>query len=144
MLPVISSDWKPVLGGFCIHLVLGTLYLWANITNVVTSHLRKYDSSITYDRTLIVYISAVAAQGSLMLVGGLIQSKIGCKRTVLIGGWIIVIGTFLSSFATSLASLIFFDGILFGVGVAFCYSAPIKCSTEWVSNKMFLILNKLI
>ena len=58
-----------LLGGFLIHLSLGTLYLWSNITIAVTSYLRSFDSTITYDDTLLVYASSLGTQGIFMLAG---------------------------------------------------------------------------
>ena len=67
--------WKNVLGGFLIHLVLGTLYIWANVTSAVTSYLRKFDESISYNDTLAVYAAALAAQGATMYLGGLLGNS---------------------------------------------------------------------
>jgi hypothetical protein len=92
--------WKSVIGGFFIHLVLGTLYLWGNITQAVTAHLRKYDPSITYNDTLLVYACALAGQGLFMIAGGLIEAKIGARKCCLLGGTILVSGTLLSSSPT--------------------------------------------
>ena len=55
--------WRSTLGGFLIHLTLGTLYLWGIVTVPVTSYLRKYDNNITYDDTLMVYGAALGMQG---------------------------------------------------------------------------------
>ena len=137
-----SSDfhgWKSVVGGFLIHLVLGTLYLWGNITEAVTAHLRKYDSTVTYNDTLLVYACSLAGQGSFMVIGGLIEAKIGARKCCLIGGSILVAGTLLSSVATSLNALLLTNGIMFGVGMGICYSAPIACASRWLPGKKGLL-----
>ena len=137
-----SSDfhgWKSVVGGFLIHLVLGTLYLWGNITEAVTAHLRKYDNTVTYNDTLLVYACSLAGQGSFMVIGGLIEAKIGARRCCLIGGSILVAGTLLSSLATTLNALLLTNGIMFGVGMGICYSAPIACASRWLPGKKGLL-----
>jgi hypothetical protein len=53
---------KSVIGGFLIHVVLGTLYLWGNITTAVTSYIRRYENTVTYNQTLSVFASALFAQ----------------------------------------------------------------------------------
>jgi hypothetical protein len=53
---------KSVVGGFLIHIVLGTLYLWGNITTAVTSYIRRYENTVTYNQTLSVFASALFAQ----------------------------------------------------------------------------------
>ena len=131
--------WKSVVGGFCIHLVLGTLYLLPNITQAVTAHLRKYDDSITYNDTLLVYASALAGQGLFMIAGGLIEVRIGARKCCLLGGTILVAGTLLSAAATSLNHLLLTDGIMFGVGMGICYSAPIACASRWMPDKKGLL-----
>ena len=60
--------WKTTIGGFCIHLVLGTLYLWGNVTFYVTPYLRKFSPEVTYNNTLIVYAIAIGVQGPLPLL----------------------------------------------------------------------------
>ena len=74
------SGWSCVIGGFAIHLVLGTLYIWANITSAVTSYLRRYDPSVTYLRydsdSLSIYSASLAAQGATMFLGGLLVKSI--------------------------------------------------------------------
>lgn len=131
--------WKSVIGGFCIHLVLGTLYLLPNITQAVTAHLRKYDDSITYNDTLLVYASALAGQGLFMIAGGLIEAKIGARKCCLLGGTILVAGTLLSAAATTLTHLLLTDGIMFGMGMGICYSAPIACASRWMPEKKGLL-----
>ena len=131
--------WKSVIGGFLIHLVLGTLYLWGNITEAVTAHLRKYDESITYNDTILVYACALAGQGCFMIVGGLIEARIGARWCCLLGGAILVSGTLLSSTATTLSQLLITDGIMFGVGMGICYTAPIACAARWMPEKKGLL-----
>ena len=128
-----------MLGGFCIHLVLGTLYLLPNITQAVTAHLRKYDDTITYNDTLLVYACALAGQGLFMIAGGLIEVKIGARKCCLLGGAILVAGTLLSAAATTLNHLLLTDGIMFGMGMGICYSAPIACASRWMPEKKGLL-----
>ena len=135
----ISPAYLCAMGGFLIHLVLGTLYCWGNITTFVTSHVRKYDSSITYDDTIEVYTTTLAFQGLFMLIGGLIEKSIGARRTIFLGGYLIVIGTFLASVATSLAQLIIFGGVMFGTGTGMIYSTPISCAIRWKPEKKALL-----
>ena len=84
------SGARTVLGGFFIHLVLGSLYIWANITDAVTSYLRIYQPSLTYSDTLVVFAVSLAGQGMSMFCGGLMSGYIGCQYTCLIGGYMYV------------------------------------------------------
>lgn len=140
----LNEGVKCVIGGLCIHLVLGTLYCWGNITTFVTAFLRQYDNSITYNDTLLVYATALGFQGLSMFVGGILEKKIGPKYTCLIGGYIIVFGTLLSSFMTSLQGMIISEGVLFGIGLGFSYSAPIACSIRWMPLRKSLVTGIIV
>ena len=111
-----NRGWLCVFGGVVIHLVLGTLYIWGNITNAVTSYIRIYEPGVTYNESLMVYATALAFQGATMFLGGVIERKIGAQKTCLIGGYVLVLGTLLSATAKSLGALIVTDGFLFGIG----------------------------
>jgi len=128
-----------VVGGLCIHLVLGTLYCWGNITTFVTAYLRRYDQSITYNDTLLVYATALGCQGLFMFLGGVLEKNIGPKYTCLIGGYLIVFGTLLSSFMTTLNGMILSEGVFFGIGLGLSYSAPIACSVRWMPSRKGLV-----
>jgi hypothetical protein len=111
-----SPGWRSVIGGVCIHLVLGTLYVWGIVTTAVTAHLRKFDPTLTYNRTLMVYATALLFQGLTMFLGGVLELHLGARLTCLLGGYILVLGTILSATATSFSALLFTNGVMFGIG----------------------------
>lgn len=141
----IPKSWLCVIGGVSIHLVLGTLYLWGNITTAVTSHLRLYDDTITYQKTLpAVFATALGIQGCTMLLGGLIERRIGARKTILLGGYILTLGTFLSSTAKSLAEISLYNGVMFGIGLGICYSAPITCACKWLPHRKGIVTGSIV
>ena len=129
------QGWLNVVGGFLIHLVLGTLYLWGNITIYVTAYMRKFAPATTYNDTLMVYATAIGVQGAFMTIGGIIESRIGPKYCCLLGGYILVTGILLASTATSLFELIAYNGVFFGMGMGICYSAPIAAACRWMPGR---------
>jgi len=129
------KGWLTVSGGFLIHIVLGSLYCWANLTSAITSRIRRFHSDVTYNDTLIIFAAALAAQGLTIFYGGFLGQRIGTPLTCLIGGYILVIGTYLSSLVTSLDYMILTDGILFGFGLGICYTSPISCAVRWLPQK---------
>lgn len=136
--------WLVVFGGFLIHLVLGTLYCWANITSAVTSYIRKYDDSVDYNDSLMVFVASIAAQGATMFLGGTLGTILGSRNCCFLGGYIIVLGTFLASLSESLGFLILTDGIMFGVGMGICYTTPISCAVRWMPEKKGLITGVIV
>mmetsp|Transcript_10470 Transcript_10470/g.11278 ORF Transcript_10470/g.11278 Transcript_10470/m.11278 type:complete len:498 (-) Transcript_10470:327-1820(-) len=138
------GGWITVLGGFLIHLVLGTLYVWANITNAVTSYLRQFNPTLTYDDTIIVYAAALAAQGCTMLLGGLISQKIGPRYCCLLGSTILITGTFLASISTTFFELLFAQGIMLGLGIGLCYTAPISAAVRWMPQRKGMVTGIIV
>jgi len=57
-----SGAWVPLLGGFLIHLTLGTVYCWASNTLYVTSALRDEHQTISYSITFPTYATALVVQ----------------------------------------------------------------------------------
>ena len=139
-----SSGVLCVIGGFLVHLVLGTLYCWANLTTYVTARMRLFDSSVTYERTLLVFATCIGAQGCTMLAAGFVESRVGARHTCLLGGYILSAGILLCSQATTLPSLLLFNGVFFGVGLGLAYSAPISASARWFPEQKGLVTGIII
>lgn len=136
---VSHPGWQTCIGGVLMHLVLGSLYCWGIITYAVTAHLRKYDESVTYNKSLMVYAAALLFQGLTMLLGGVLENRVGARKTTLLGGYILVLGTFLSATVTSLDMLVLCDGALFGIGMGISYTAPIACAAKWLPHRKGLL-----
>lgn len=144
-LTFLKENWiRCTIGGFCIHLVLGTLYLWGIITVALTSYLRKFDPTVTYDDTVMIYATALGVQGATYILGGIMAKYIGSKRTCLFGGYILVLGVFLSSMVTSLSAITFTYGVMFGIGLGFCYVSPIGCASSWNPSRKGLITGVIV
>lgn len=141
---ILSEGVSCACGGFFIHLVLGTLYCWGNITTAVTAYIRGFDPSVTYSDTLAVYSAALAFQGLFMSIGGFIERQIGARKTVMLGGYIIVFGTFLAARATSLIELVFANGVLFGIGMGIAYSSPITAAARWLPKRKSLLSGVIV
>lgn len=144
MTPAAINGWRCVMGGFAVHLVLGSLYCWSNITMAVTSYIREYHGNVSYGDTLAVYASQLAMQGPSMYLGGLISEKYGPQRTMMLGGAILVAGTLLASTATSLWGLILTYGVPFGTGMGIMYAAPIAEAIKWMPHKKGLFTGIIV
>lgn len=140
----IHPAWLTAAGGFCIHMVFGTLYLWGNITPIVTSHLRKFEPDLTYNESVFVYIACLGSNGIFMLFSSYVQMKVGSRWCVLIGGYTVALAAFLASFSESLWSMILSEGILFGIGFGIAYTAPITCAVQWMPERKGLLTGIII
>jgi len=91
-----------------------------------------------------VYAAALGAQGICMLIGGVVEQKVGPKVTVALGGTILCIGTFLAAGATTLSEFIWYDGIFFGVGMGIAYTAPITCAIRWLPGEKGRVTGSIV
>jgi hypothetical protein len=91
-----------------------------------------------------VYAATLAAQGATMLLGGVVSQSIGARTTCLLGGFVIVSGAFLASSSTTAAQMIFCQGILLGIGIGLCYTAPISAAVRWMPNRKGLVTGIIV
>lgn len=136
---LLDPFWRNAIGGFLIHLALGGIYLWGNITNSVTSHLRYYQPHITYDDTDIVYGTALGVIGVATVIGGLLEKHIGSPKVALLGGSVISFSCFLSAIANSLLALLLTQGVMFGLGFGIAFAAPVSCAIRWCPSQKGLL-----
>jgi MFS family permease len=140
----INPAWSNVLSGFSVQIVLGSLYLWGNITPITTSYLRIYDSSLTYNDTLFVYIVALAFNGIFVMFSGYFQSTFGPRLCVIVGGYLICFAAFCSSYCTSLVGFILTQGAMFGAGFGITYSASFTTAIQWLPERKALLTGLVI
>ncbi|BFZ00819.1 hypothetical protein BsWGS_03857 [Bradybaena similaris] len=126
---------RVVVGGILIHLSLGTLYTFGNISPYLTSYMRKYGSapSLTYTECAWIYALACMGQGITMMIGGMIERVVGPKLTALLGGWCMSLGVLLTFFSVkhSFALTVVTYGAVFGFGVGIAYAIPLGCVMRW-------------
>mmetsp|Transcript_6962 Transcript_6962/g.17073 ORF Transcript_6962/g.17073 Transcript_6962/m.17073 type:complete len:438 (-) Transcript_6962:242-1555(-) len=130
-----NYGWVVSFAGFFMHLCLGTMYCWGTFTPYITSYLRKYDSSLGYSDTIICFLISPLAQAIGMPIGGLIERRLGPRITSLIGSLIMSFGVFISAYMTTVSSLMFTYGILYGIGMGIAYMCPIKCGMRWMPDR---------
>ncbi|XP_060077328.1 uncharacterized protein LOC132556890 [Ylistrum balloti] len=132
-----------IVGGILVHLSLGTVYTFGNMTPYMTSYMRKKAVSpeLTYADSLWISAVATMGQGASVFIGGLVQRKLGTRLTTLLGGWISSGGVLLTYFTikTSFGLTALTYGGLFGFGVGIAYAAPMGCGMKWLPDKKGLV-----
>ncbi|KAK7090715.1 L-lactate transporter-like isoform X2 [Littorina saxatilis] len=132
-----------IVAGILIHLTLGTLYTFGNLTPYLTSYIRKRSSpsDLTYGQS--VWINAVAAmgQGASMFFGGLMEKRLGPRLTVLLGAWFQSLGVMLTYFAIqySFAATTITYGLMFGLGIGIAYAVPMAVGMRWLPKRKGLV-----
>ena len=132
----------PVIAAIAIQLCLGTAYIWSVFQNGIAASIfggKNADAALTFSILL-----AVLGIGST--IGGILQNKIGPRKTVIIGGVILSIGFFLASFSTSSAPKLLWltYGALGGFGMGFTYSTTIACAQKWFPDKRGLVTGVIV
>ena len=86
--PFKYQGWMTLLGGFLVHMSLGSYYTFGNLTPYLTSYMRAYDNkNLTYSKTIFVLtIQSLATSVSAVLSGVLIAKfKFKLKTVIVIG-----------------------------------------------------------
>eukprot|EP01031_Cornospumella_fuschlensis_P026078 gene26078-31490_t len=135
----ISPGWLTIAGAFSIHLAIGTLYLWVNITSMVTSYLKQYDEDLTYNDSIAVYAIESLVVGFCMLSSKALTVKLGLKMTCAFAGLLHVLGSLGSSYCKSLPALLFCYGVLQGIGIGVGYTPPIMAAARHIPEKKGLV-----
>ena len=86
--PFKYQGWMTLLGGFLIHMTLGSCYTFGNLTSYSTSYMRSNDNkNLTYSKTIFVLtVQSLAISLSATVSGVLITKfKLKLKTVILIG-----------------------------------------------------------
>ncbi|XP_022338088.2 apicoplast pyruvate carrier 1-like isoform X1 [Crassostrea virginica] len=143
---VLRRKWRGytvVLGGVLIHLTLGTIYTFGNMTPYMTSYMKKHkvDESLNYAES--TWISSIAAmgQGMSMFLGGILYRALGPKVSTLLGAWLASAGVALTYFTIKVSFYwtLFTYGFMFGIGVGIAYATPMGCAMKWLPDKKGLV-----
>ena len=125
-----------VIGGFLVHLSLGTIYTFGNMAPYVISYIRNqsHPENLKQEATTWIFAFALAGQGGCMFIGGWMVRQIGPRWTTLIGGWLMSLGVALSFLTVKLSfyALLFTYGLMFGMGVGIAYIGPLSSAMNWM------------
>jgi len=133
-----------LMGGFLLHLTLGTLYCFGNMNTYMTSYLRKHvpsQASIQYSDAIWIPTLASFGQGLFMTLAGHLEERIGVKMTILLGSTFMTSGVFLTYFTIqhSIALTTLTYGFMFGFGTALAYAPPMGVAMRWFPKKKGLV-----
>ncbi len=125
-----------ILGGILVHLSLGTLYTFGNLSPYLVSYIRErsHPPDLALTTSTWIYAAALVGQAGSMFLGGWLYGKIGPRWTTLLGGWLMSAGVLLSYFAIKVSFwlLCLTYGLMFGSGVGIAYIGPLSCAMKWM------------
>ncbi|MFO7848634.1 MAG: OFA family MFS transporter [Spirochaetia bacterium] len=134
----IMNRWLTVAGTMLVIPCIGAVYAWSiyrdPLAVILAGHQNVSPESLSaplnFVFSLIIFFFAVGA-----IPGGIIQDKIGPKKVTIIGGALLGLGLFLSSFATNVVHLYIFYGVFSGLGIGFAYITPLATCNKWFPDK---------
>ena len=152
------------MGGFLLHLTLGTLYCFGNMNTYMTSYLRTHvkgqvrpiivtsihtrvletlsaQENLRYSDAIWIPTLATLGQGLFMTLSGHLEERIGVRMTVLLGSTFMSSGVFLTYFTIqhSLFATTITYGLMFGFGTALAYAPPMAVAMKWFPRKKGLV-----
>src|SRR5262245_12739042 len=130
-----TNRWLPVIGGILMNLALGSLYGWSVFVLPLE---REFGWTRAY--TSWVYTMAIVVFALSSIDGGRIQDLKGPKICAFIGGVLVSLGFFLSSYTSSLLFLYATFGVIVGLGNGFGYATPIPVALKWFPDRRGLVV----
>jgi MFS family permease len=135
-----KGRWLLILCGMVIYIIQGFVYAYS----VVAVPLRKYFISLGLEPTAIEmqlpFMTSVIVATFLMPLTGRFIDRYGPRILAILGGIIVGLSRFGSSFATSPTTFTLLFGVVGGVGGALLYNCPIAAIERWFPDKRGLAL----
>mmetsp|Transcript_27841 Transcript_27841/g.28089 ORF Transcript_27841/g.28089 Transcript_27841/m.28089 type:complete len:483 (+) Transcript_27841:44-1492(+) len=130
-----------MFGGMLAHMAFGTMYCWANFLSYVPPSLQFFDGTQKAGQPDALYVLPVLiiCQCVAMPVGTSVVNILGASKSLLLGGFLVSLGVFLSSFAKSLPIFMLAYSLLFGSGVGMGYTAPMIAGWKWLPSSKGLV-----
>jgi OFA family oxalate/formate antiporter-like MFS transporter len=112
------------------NLALGSLYAWSVFVAPLEKDFgwKRADTSMIF--TIAIFVFAIS-----FVLAGRLQDKKGPFWISVIGGVLVSIGFFLSSWTTTLGWVFFWFGAIGGIGNGFGYATPIPVMAKWFPDK---------
>ncbi len=130
-LPARQGRWLFLPLGIIAMLCLGTVYSWSIFRKPLTEAFKQQGMIVGATDTLLPFAILLVVFAILMPISSKYIEEYGAAKVTAIGGTIVGLGYFLSSFATSIPLLIVSYGLIAGAGVGIVYGVPISVTAKW-------------
>lgn len=135
-----KKRWLILILSCLINLCIGSLYAWSVFAAPMAAHLSELNGlELTAADLAIVFTVANSVGPVTMISGGKINSVLGTKNVILIGGLMFGGGMVISGFSTGKALLILGYGLLTGLGMGAAYGCTISNTVNFFPDKKGLI-----
>jgi MFS transporter, OFA family, oxalate/formate antiporter len=133
-LPALQGRWLFIPLGIMAQLCLGTVYSWS-IFKKYLKDLLTQGKTISATEALLPFAVLLIVFAILMPIAGRYIERYGAQKVTAVGGVILGLGYFSSSFVSDIPSLIITYGLTAGAGVGIVYGVPIAVSAKWFPDR---------
>lgn len=139
------ETWLSIAAGTVVHLMLGNIYLWGNISPYVVSYFHYLgDANASSANAVIVIPLSFTLQSCLNPVGAYLQKRYNPKFIILVGSILCIGAFYMSSYMKTWYSFLFMYAIIFPIGVGLSYWTPIMCGWEHLPSRKGLVSGLVI
>lgn len=131
--PMINR-WSVIVAGVVIMLCLGVAYSWGVFLLPIDREMGWGRAKISFAVSVLLLVFSV-----FMVLGGLLEKKIGPRKTACIGGILVGLGWLLASFSATPRGLYLGYGIIAGIGTGLSYMPSISCGIKCFPEKKGLV-----
>ena len=125
-----------VLGGFLLHLILGSFFVWETIAPYIISYLKLFNSGLDYEFfTSTVFFAQIFSTALGLPFGVRLGKAYGHRRVLFICSFIYCLSIFMSSLTTRSSRFILLFSIFPGICRGLIYMIPIYCAWECFPKK---------
>lgn len=135
------------------HLFIGNLYLWGNISTYVTTYYfyeeynamgRKGTPTASIELAVSVLPISFCVQACINPIGAFLMKKIHVKIIMVTGVAIMLTSLYFATLMKTWWTFVFFYAVLFPIGIGMVYWTPIICAWEWFPDRKGLISGLVI
>lgn len=138
-LPADRGRWLFIPLGISVLLCLGSVYSWSIFRKPLENEL-----NINATESLLPFTVALVFYAALMPIAGFYIPRLGTRLMTAIGGVVMGIGYFLSSFATHVGLLVLTYGVISGIGLGIAYGVPMVVVARWFPDQKGLAVGLTI
>lgn len=120
-----TRGWVVTLAALSVNLLAGIIYAWGVLGKALVAQ-----RGWTKTQAALPFAIATATFAVTMIFAGRVQDKIGPRRVAMLGGVMLGLGYFLSSFVQTADMMMITMGIV-GVGLGLAYSATTPAAIKW-------------
>ncbi|MCL2634378.1 MAG: OFA family MFS transporter [Oscillospiraceae bacterium] len=141
-----NSGLPTVIAAVAIQITLGVAYIWSVFQRGIAQTIFSGDEGMGDAGASLAFSLLLLMMTVGSIIGGKLAARYSTRKVVFVGGMVLALGFFLSSFVTSQVPWMLWVtyGIIGGLGMGFTYSTTIACAQKWYPHKRGLITGIIV